>query len=184
MERVVDKTGTTALGWGCWSRTMGGDRGSANRPPAWCGRSDAPKGTNAEPWAQSRLSARTASACVWPDGSFQAPIKRQLHYSPDLIFRRGYTNRRLLPVSCFREKFVDLQLSTFATQSGEKRTRKWNVSWVAILKRGVLTVRPRRYAIRRGHPWGASKGDAQSPRHPRRPARSLVVATTQPGPSA
>jgi hypothetical protein len=28
----------------------------------------------------------------------------------------------LLPVSCFREKFVDLQLSTFATQSGEQRT--------------------------------------------------------------
>jgi hypothetical protein len=32
----------------------------------------------------------------------------------------GYTNRRLLPVLCFREKFVTLQLSTFATQSGGK----------------------------------------------------------------
>jgi hypothetical protein len=33
----------------------------------------------------------------------------------------GYTNRRLLPVSCFREKFVTLQLSTFATQSAKVR---------------------------------------------------------------
>ena len=58
---------------------------------------------------------RPRADCEWPVGNIVRYPGRQR----DCV----YTDRRLLPVSCFREKIVTLQLSTFATQSRQKRPR-------------------------------------------------------------